>query len=136
DKFDSFDGDLLRGFNLDIVFDSGRIYASSGRIIDPETRTVIATIPVNTVSGLSRFGGLVRPAGDLNRVFFLTREPQPNGTTVCTIRAFDTRTFQSVGSLPIPDALGFPSSLQRWGPKGLVFRNANRVFFITNAPGT
>ena len=128
-------GDLLSGFNLDIVFDSGRLYASSGRIIDPETRKVITTLPVNTVSGLSSPGGLVRPAGDLNRVFFLTRESGPSGT-VNTVRAFDTRTFQEVGSLPIPDALGFPSSLQRWGPKGLVFRTATRVFFITNAPGT
>ncbi|HKP16869.1 MAG TPA: hypothetical protein VJT84_00225 [Gaiellaceae bacterium] len=36
---------LISGFGVDMEFDDGRMYATNGRVIDPEARTLLGTFP-------------------------------------------------------------------------------------------
>lgn len=129
DVADSFNSNLISGFGVDIEFDNNRIYATSGRVISPEGRTLLGTFPAS---------GPVRPDSALNRVFFLTGGSNfATAPVTLTLRAFDPDTFLEVASLSIPNVTGTPTSLIRWGAKGLAFRTTNgEVYIIATAPGT
>lgn len=122
DVFDSFMGDLITGFGVDIKFDGGLIYTTSGRVIDPEARTVVGTFSLPVT-----LGNLVKPDSATGQVFFLT-EGGPLGTW--SIRSFDTTTRQLIGSENIPGVAGTPGSLIRWGPTGLAFRTTGGQVFL------
>ena len=110
---------LISGFGVDIEHDGGRIYSTTGRIIDPVNRTLIGTFPIGTSSGL------VEPDFAVGRVFFLTA-----GVTT-TLQAFDANSLAFVGSLEISGVNGNPTSLIRWGSNGLAFRtDQNQLFLI------
>lgn len=112
---------------MDIKFEGGRIYTTSGRVIDPEVRTVVGTFSLP-----STFGNLVKPdAAVIGRVFFLTRDGF-SGTW--SIRAFDPNTRQLLGSEKIPGVTGDPGSLIRWGLKGLAFRTTGGQVFLIESP--
>ena len=96
DVFDSFMGDLISG-SVDIKFDGGRIYTTSGRVIDPEARTVVGTF--SGATGLS-----VRPDAVLGRVFFLI----PTGGPTAKVSAYDLNTRQLLGTEEIPGVLRIP----------------------------
>ncbi len=123
DVADSFDSDLIRGFGVDIEFDAGRLYTTSGRAIDPEARVLLGTYPGVTS------GALLEPDSENGRVFFLTG----SGST-WTLRAFDRTTFLQVASLTVPGVSGTPGSLIRWGEDGLAFRTSGgQVFLIQSS---
>jgi hypothetical protein len=114
---------LITGYDADIVFDGGRIYSSSGRVIDPEARTLLGTFP--------QIGerALVVPDSAAGRVFFLTGEGPARVLT-----AYDAQTFLPLGSLTIPGLSGRAGSLLRWGRDGLAFRTeGGQVFLIRTA---
>jgi hypothetical protein len=113
---------LIMGFDVDIKFDNGLIYATTGRVIEPEGRMLLGTF-----TGISS-GALVKPDSTVGRVFFLTG----SGSTH-TLLAFDQDTFLPIGSFDIPDVSGMPSSLIRWGARGLAFRTSDKVFLIRTA---
>jgi hypothetical protein len=123
DVFDSFMGDLISGFGVDIKFDGGRIYTTSGRVIDPEARTVVGTF-----SGAASLS--VRPDMVLGRVFFLI----PTGGPTVKVSAYDLNTLQLLGSENIPSVTGTPGSLIRWGSKGLAFRTTGGQVFLIESP--
>lgn len=116
----------LGSYGSEFEVENGRVYVSTGQVIDPESRTLLGTF-----AGLeNRFEPtLVRPASDLGLVFFLKER---------VLRAFSPATFLQVGSLSVPAATGTPGSLIRWGADGLAFRTvpnfggigADRVFLI------
>lgn len=123
DVFDSFMGDLISGFGVDIKFDGGRIYTTSGRVIDPEARTVVGTF-----SGAASLS--VRPDTVLGRVFFLI----PTGGPTVKVSAYDLNTLQLLGSENIPAVTGTPGNLIRWGSKGLAFRTTGGQVFLVESP--
>lgn len=125
DVFDSFMGDLISG-DVDIKFDGGRIYTTTGRVIDPEARTGVGTFSLPTT-----VGNLVKPDATIGRVFFLT-EDGSSGTW--SIRAFDPNTRQLLGSENVPGVTGDPGSLIRWGSKGLAFRTTGGQVFLIESP--
>ncbi len=126
DVFDSFMGDLVSGFGVDIKFEAGRIYTTSGRVIDPEARTVVGTFVLPSSSG-----NLVKPDATLGRVFYLTQE----GTSgTWKLLAFDMNSRQLLGSETMTGLTGTPDSLIRWGAKGLAFRTTDgKVFLVSSA---
>jgi DNA-binding beta-propeller fold protein YncE len=95
---------VTTGFGTDIEFDDGRLYATNGRVIDPEARVLLGAYP-----GIPS-ASLVEPDSENERVFFLAG----SGST-WTLRAFDLTTFIQVASLAIPGISGTPGSLVRWG---------------------
>ena len=109
---------LYGGFGVDIEFDGGRIYATSGEVVDPEAKALLGRF-----TGLSS-PALVRPAVSLGRVFFLARN---------ALLTFDDNTFLPVESLPINGISGTAGSLIRWGPDGLAFRTSERQIFLISA---
>lgn len=115
---------LISGFSSDIEFDNGRVYASTGAVVDPDTRTLLGTF---SVSGYA----LVRPDSSVGRVFFLT---QPGYNGPYQLVAFDPNTFALIGSQEIPGVSGTASSLVRWGTDGLAFRTDANQFFIIRTP--
>ena len=122
DVFDSFMGDLIQGFNVDIKFHSGLIYTTTGRVIDPVARTVAGTFSLP-----STFGNLVEPDAAIGRVYFLTRDGF-SGTW--SIRVFDLITRQLLMIVDIPGVTGDPGNLIRWGTKGLAFRTSDGQIFL------
>ena len=106
---------VIEGFNVDIEYHAGRVYSSTGRVIDPEAGTLLGTY-----SGIG-FGALVRPASELGRVFFLA-----DGELL----TFDLATFVRLESLTIPAISGTPGSLVRVGGEGLAFRTSGQQVFL------
>jgi len=120
-------GDLISPFGVDIKFDGGRIYTTTGQVIDPEARTVVGTFSLP-----APFANLVKPDAAIGRVFFLTSDGIP-----WSIRAFDPNTRQLLGSAIIPGVTGVtgsPGSLIRWGSKGLAFRTTGGQVFLVESP--
>ena len=111
---------LISGFGADIHFEGGRIYATTGRVIDPVNGTLIASVSLPAGSVVK---GVVADSA-LTRVFYLVSI----APLTAQILAFDTTTFVQVGSLTLPT--GFPTvlgSLIRWGENGLAFRSGSLV---------
>ncbi len=114
---------LIMGFGVDIRFDGGRVYATTGRVIDPEALTIVGTF-----SGIPS-GSLVAPDSTAGLVFFLT-----GSAPTVQLKAFDPVTFLQVGVLDIPDVVGTYSSLIRWGADGLAFRTSGNQVFLIRTP--
>lgn len=110
---------LITGFGVDIRFDGGRIYTTTGRVIDPEALTIIGTF-----ADIS-FGSLVAPDSTVGLVFFLT-----GSAPTVQLRAFDPATFLQVGAIDIPGVVGTYTSLIRWGTDGLAFRTSGDQIFL------
>lgn len=59
-------------------------------------------------------------------------------TSQFEIQVFDTSTFRTLGSYPVPNIVGFPNSnilnLSRFGANGLAFRDTNTVYFVMALP--
>ena len=114
---------LTNDFRVDITYSNGRIYMTSGAIIDDESKTLVGTL--NT-------SGLVCPDAALKRAWVLST----SRSGVNKLKAFNTDTFLEVASQPLPDIEGTPTRLIRWGKTGLAFRtNGGQVVIIPNAPG-
>ena len=79
----------------------GLIFADSGKIVNPDSLTLVTTLPVS---------GLHEPDAVNGHVFFLTLV-----SSVWTLRAFELATFAEIGSMPVPGIIGTPHSLIRCG---------------------
>jgi hypothetical protein len=102
-------GGLLSGYSTDMKFAGGRLYSTSGRIIDPEAKTLIGT--------LQGGGSTLAVDTALGRVFYLSDN---------ILSAYDINTFIKIGSITLPSFNGAtPTSLVRWGTNGLAFRTSN-----------
>jgi hypothetical protein len=107
---------------VDIRYDSGLIYSTAGRVIDPAMATIMGSF-----SELD-WDSLVAPDASAGRVYFLTR----TNFSVLTLKAFDLTTFRQVGSLTISDVSGNPGSLITWGADGLAFRTSGSQIFLVS----
>lgn len=102
---------LISGFSADMKYANGLLYTTSGRIVDPENRALVAsfqggglTMTLDTASG---------------RVFFLSDN---------VLSAYDINSFIKIGSVTLPNFNGAsPTSLVRWGTNGLAFRTFNNT---------
>src|SRR6185369_17272118 len=83
---------LIVGYSYDMDFGSGLIYASNGRVFDPETKTMVATLP---------YSGLVL-AGPLNGyAYFLT-----TSGSIATIHVVDMPTRAEIKTIAISGVSG------------------------------
>jgi hypothetical protein len=119
---------LITGI-ADIQFEGGRIYASTGRVIDPVNRTLLGTFSLSLPLG-GEYRGVAVDA-EQERAFFLVAIP---GSV--SVHAFNVNTFAPTGSITLT-GLGPPSifgSLIRWGDNGLAFRSGTQVFTLRIPP--
>jgi len=117
-------GALLLGFGNGFEFSNGLLYSSQGRVVDPETGTVAGTFQ------RTGFGNAIAVDGLNHRAFFASSD---TSTGLVTISAFDTNTFLQVGSITLPNVIGNPVNLVRWGVNGLAL-NTQPQFGFTD-PG-
>jgi hypothetical protein len=123
---------LLVGGDVDMRYANGLIYATSGRVIDPEALTLTGTFQ-DASSQAFPFDTLVLPDPSANRVYFLISSLS-GSTTTWTLKAFNLTTFVLTGSLTMPGVSGTPTSLIKWGDDGLAFRTSgNQVYLFSTA---
>ncbi len=104
-------GGVIDGFGVDIKYDGGLVYATTGALVDPETISLLGTFPTS---------GLVEPDVSNGRVHFFA------GTT---LRTYHYRSFAFIGLADIPGASG-SETIIRWGNDGLAFRTATQVVLV------
>ncbi|MDX6384781.1 MAG: hypothetical protein QOK48_2354 [Blastocatellia bacterium] len=115
---------VISGFGVDISYANGLVYSTNGRVINPETATLLGSFP-SIVSG-----SLVVPDPGASRVYFLTG----SGSSTLTLKAFNLTTFLPTGSLSIPGVSGTPGSFIKWADDGLAFRTSgNQIFLLSTA---
>ncbi|HLL73227.1 MAG TPA: Calx-beta domain-containing protein [Pyrinomonadaceae bacterium] len=100
---------LLSGYDSVFEFAGGRLYSGIGRIVDPETKTLVGKFN----SG----GSALLVDQKLGRAFFLS---SGFGSSV-VLSAYDINTFLPLGSVTLPNVTGTPTGLVRWGANGLAF---------------
>ena len=111
----------------DLRYDNGRLYLTSGGILDGVTGNLVGTLSAS---------GPVAPDSSLGRAFTLNAGGTSGTTTPNQITAFDESTFVPIGSFPvagIQSTTGSPSSLVRWGEDGLAFRTTQQIYILRNA---
>ena len=93
------------------------VYTDSGFVVDPSTGLVVWNF---------NSSGLMVPDPTLHLAFFLIR----SGTNL-VIQSFNLTTFAPIDSMTIPNVLGNPQRLIRWGQNGLAFNtDAGQVYLI------
>lgn len=108
---------LISGFYTDILGESGRIYGTTGSVVDAERRVRVGTIGS---------GHAIAVDARLGRAFVLAD---------AAIHAYDLNTFQLLGSVPL-SGLSFEhpaavvSRLVRCGADALAFRDTSGVHII------
>jgi hypothetical protein len=112
---------LIEGFNADIEFFDGRIYATTGVVVDAEARSVLATL-----DGLSPSGNLVEPTSEA--VYYLTT----NNSSTWRLKGFDPDTSAPISEGTVAGVGGTPRSLVAAGPGALAFAtSAGQVYLLT-----
>jgi hypothetical protein len=119
---------LLVGGDVDMRYSNGLIYATSGRVIDPEALSVMGTFEDGSSQSFP-FNTLVFPDASANRIYFLIASLNGSSTT-WTLKAFNLTTFVLTGSLTMPAVSGTPTSLIKWGDDGLAFRTSGHQVFL------
>lgn len=104
-------GGIIDGFGVDIKYDGGLVYATTGALVDPEAISLLGTFPTS---------GLVAPDVSNGRVHFFA------GTT---LRTYHYRTFGFIALTDIGAAAG-SGTLIRWGNDGLAFRTASQIVLV------
>jgi hypothetical protein len=117
---------LLNTINLissggSIQVDNGRLYTSNGQVHDPDTGAVLGTFTGTNLNVMSAFVS----DSNVKRIYYLTAPfVNETQTTTLTLQVFDEQTFTPVGTLDIPNVVGRPTRIVRWGANGLAFTTA------------
>ncbi len=116
-------GALVSGGGSGFEFSNGRLYSGSGRVADPDSKTLVGTF-----QGMG-FPSAIAVDGPNHRVFFATS----TGSSVI-IFGYDSNTFLPIGTITLPGISGAAVSLLRWGTNGLAFNtiqsSPNQVYLV------
>ena len=109
------------GTGIDIVRGGSFLYASSGRVINPEARKIVGTIP-----GIPS-GARVRYDETSARVLFLSV-----GTSNATLQVYDGPTLLPVGSLSLPGPTGALVRFVRLGGDRFAFTTTSNQLWLAH----
>jgi uncharacterized repeat protein (TIGR01451 family) len=115
---------LAFGAGADFEIAAGQIFTTAGRIITPQP------FEVSWLVAGAETATLVEPDAPANRIYYLV---QTNGWQL-KVHELDSRRW--LGTLPIPNLYGTPTSLIRWGTNGLAFRTSSNQLFVIRTPFT
>ena len=110
---------LISGFGSDIEFTDSLIYATTGRVIDPQSGTLMGTYAGT---------GLVEPVTAAGVAYFLEGFGSER-----TLKMFDLDTFILLDQFTIGGVEGTASSLIALGDSTLAFRTSATQLFIVSA---
>ena len=113
---------IISGFFVDIKFEGGLIFSTSGRVVDPEARTLLGTFSFPD----HNFPSAVLPNVNTGRVYFVA------GNKLLT---YDWETLTLLNNETIPGMVGSASSLIRWGQDGLAFRTTGDQVILLRPNG-
>ena len=106
--------------------DNGLIYLDNGKVVNPVTGALVGSYGAS---------GIVVPDSLLNRVFILGQTAAQVDSNSYTIQSFNQNTFEMVSSTTIPNLVGVPIALVRWGTSGLALATFNQSSFGIHGPG-
>jgi uncharacterized protein (TIGR03437 family) len=121
-----FGSSPIGGFNADMKYEGGRIYATSGAILDPGTGSLIGKFGFGNSS--TAFG--LAPDSSLGRSFFATGN---FGGSAAALQVFDTTMFTPIGVMNFAGlTIGTTGDdiLVRFGADGLAVRGTSQLFLI------
>ena len=102
---------LVSGFGVDIEYDGGFVYATTGEVVSVPAMSKVGTIPAN---------GIVRPDASNARVHFL------NGPSIYT---YHYTSFASLGAFS-DASLSNHKKLVRWGTDGLAVGGGTTIVLL------
>jgi hypothetical protein len=108
-------GNVVQGFGTDIEYHDGRIYATNGRVVDPDTLLLAGTFQAS---------GVLEADGGSGFMFFVTQE----FSGPLSLDVFDLDTFVPIISTPLTGLTGTPTDLIHWGDDGLALLLAGDQF--------
>lgn len=112
----------------DVQYENGRLYLTSGKVMDPETQALFGTFAAQ---------GPIAPDSSVGKAFMMNASAQYS-STYDTISAFDESTFVRVGTAQFGGGnwsstnYYYPSNVRllRFGQDGLAFRSDTQVFLL------
>lgn len=116
-------GNYGSGIHYDAT--TGYVYANGGQVLSTSTGAVLASFPTNTVQGGFANTPVMVPDGKLNIAYFLGHTLEASDQEEYALEAFNLTNFKLLGSIPIPNVIGTPVKLIRWGTNGLAFLTNN-----------
>jgi hypothetical protein len=114
-SLEAYKPDGIDDFNFGIKWDSGMVYGSDGRVVQPTTLDTVGRYDLRR--GNYHPIGRVEPDSINNRVYFITTE----FTYGYDFQVFDLQTRSLLGVIPIPLASGSATDIIRWGSHGIAF---------------
>lgn len=116
---------LLDGYSTHIRYAAGRVYGSTGRVVDAGRRVRVGTFAVDP------FPSTFAVDAQLGRAFFIHSDQGQ-------LSVFDLNTFQELGSAFVtfmnnPHPVHAIERLVRWGPNGLAGNDGERIYIFRSA---
>lgn len=99
---------------------TGYLYSDDGPVIDPSAGSVVNHLPLAAV-GEGLYGPPVMALDDNLGIAWVIGQPVGNSGQQYVIEAFDLQTNALLHSIAIPNVVGTPIKLIRWGSNGLAF---------------
>lgn len=116
---------LITPFARDIAFAAGRLYATTGEVLDPALPSLLGRFDLREPNGAGLLAWAVVPDAAAGSVHFLTRTG---------ILSFDVDGFRRLAWTPLAIAGTRPGSLVDWGG-GFAFRtNAGKLYLLDGFP--
>jgi hypothetical protein len=116
--------------HFDVV--TGLIYSDGGAVTQPSTLAQVGNFQAS---------GLMVPDSTLGLAYFLGQTTSQiggnygQGTANYTLQIFNLKTYALLDTIVIPNVIGLPIQMVRWGASGLAFTTENGDYEGDNAPG-
>lgn len=125
-----FSSNNYLGYRPHFDVGTGYIYSDGGAVTNPANGTQVGNFMAS---------GLMVPDSTLGRAYFLGQTPNQNNYgqsfTSYTLQIFDLTHFTLLDSIIIPNVIGLPSQMVRWGASGIAFTTEGGNSQTANAPG-
>ena len=125
-----FSSNNYLGYRPHFDVGTGYIYSDGGAVTNPANGTQVGNFMAS---------GLMVPDSTLGRAYFLGQTPNQNNYgqsfTSYTLQIFDLTHFTLLNSIIIPNVIGLPSQMVRWGASGIAFTTEGGNSQTANAPG-
>jgi hypothetical protein len=113
---------LITGFGVEITYQGGFVFATDGKVIDPEARTLVGTF-----ENIDPGAALLPDVPD-KKVYFVDTDNSGN----TTLRLYDPNVFLEIAAFPLPGVQGYASSLVKWSTDHVAFRTSGGQVFLVN----
>ncbi len=124
--------DIYLGYRPHFDATTNLIYSDGGAISDPSTLAMVGNFNAS---------GVMVPDATLGLAYFLGQTQSQidgnygQGNADYTLQIYNLKTYALINSIVIPNVIGYPSQLVRWGAQGIAFITNNSDSMGTDAPG-